>query len=234
MLGWPGEAVTLDLDHERFAYAGKFVMSRTGKAVVREDDGILGAVAFDADRTDESVCRLRYVTVRAGRRGEGIGSRLLAFVRARVVAAGEYEAVEIAVNNPFAYDAAYRAGFGYTGRETGIAELVLAWPRPPEDPDRSDVPDDTSGRIEDRSAVPEDTSGRIDDGSDVPENRSERPQDRSSGPGGESRGGDERSGAGYRAGLEIYAARSLSPPERAFVEDALKRGPPDPVAVPGQ
>jgi len=190
ILGWPGDDVTLDLDHERFAYAGKFVMSRTGKAVVRGNGGVLGAVAFDADRTDGSVCRLRYVTVRADRRGEGIGSRLLAFVRARVVAAGGYDAVEIAVNNPFAYDAAYRAGFGYTGRETGIAELVLAWPRPAAD------------------------------------------RDSPSESGADSRGYDGGSEGGYRAGLERYAARSLSSPERDFVDAALTRGPPDPVAVP--
>ena len=192
ILGWPDEDVPLDLDHERFAYAGKFVMSRTGKAVVREGDELLGAVAFDADRTDESVCRLRYVTVRADRRGEGIGSRLLAFVRARVVGAGGFETVEIAVNNPFAYDAAYRAGFEYTGRETGIAELVLAWARPAGD------------------------------------------RDSTSESGADSRGHDGESAGGYRAGLERYAARSLSPPERDFVEDALTRGPPEPVAVPGQ
>ncbi|MEF8839395.1 MAG: GNAT family N-acetyltransferase [Haloarculaceae archaeon] len=130
ILGWPGEEVTLDLDHDRFAYAGKFVMSRTGKAVVRDGGTLVGALAFDADRTDESVCRLRYVTIRADRRGEGTGSELLAFVRSSVVADGAYEAVRIAVNNPYAYDAAYRAGFGYTGEETGLAELVLAWPRP--------------------------------------------------------------------------------------------------------
>jgi len=35
--------------------------------------------------------------------------------------------VKIAVNNPFAYEACYRAGFAFTGETTGIAELVLAW-----------------------------------------------------------------------------------------------------------
>ena len=41
LLGWPPDGPTLRLDHRRFAYAGKFVMSTTGKAVVRraEDEG---------------------------------------------------------------------------------------------------------------------------------------------------------------------------------------------------
>ncbi|ERH03826.1 MAG: hypothetical protein J07HR59_00951, partial [Halorubrum sp. J07HR59] len=33
VLGWPPEAPTLRLDFRTFAYAGKFVMSTTGKAV---------------------------------------------------------------------------------------------------------------------------------------------------------------------------------------------------------
>ena len=154
VLGDPGDGATLDLDHERFAYAGKFVMSSTGKAVARasgqsggadegdELDGtdVLAAASFDRDRTDPSVVRIRYVTVRRDRRGEGLGARLLDFVagyalggagREDATGIAEYtdvDAVLIAVNNPFAYEAAYRAGFGYTGERTGIAELVL--PRP--------------------------------------------------------------------------------------------------------
>ena len=127
LLGWPSAGPTLSLDHERFAYAGKFVMSSTGKAVAREDDEILAAVAFNADRTDDGVCWLRYVTVRVDRRGEGIGPRLCAFVRDRALDRG-FEAVRIAVNNPFAFEALHRAGFGYTGETTGIAELVLSYP----------------------------------------------------------------------------------------------------------
>lgn len=127
LLGWPPDGPTLRLDHRRFSYAGKFVMSATGKAVAREDGELLGAVAFNEDRTDASALWLRYVTVRADRRGEGIGPRLLAFVRDRARDRG-YERVRIAVNNPFAYEACYRAGFGYTGRRTGIAELVLEHP----------------------------------------------------------------------------------------------------------
>ncbi|MFB6150184.1 MAG: GNAT family N-acetyltransferase, partial [Haloarculaceae archaeon] len=87
----------------------------------------LGAAAFNEDRTDPDACWVRYVTVRDDRRGEGIGSRLLAFTVARLRERG-YDRVRIAVNNPVAYQAAYRAGFASTGEETGVAELVLAAP----------------------------------------------------------------------------------------------------------
>ena len=144
VLGDPDGGPTLDLDHERFAYAGKFVMANTGKALVRrkgsgaapgEDGGdgeVLAAAAFDRDRTDRSVVRVRYVTVRRDRRGEGIGARLLASLAGSLLddaSPGEsVREVLIAVNNPFAYEAAYKAGFGYTGEETGLAELLCARP----------------------------------------------------------------------------------------------------------
>ena len=83
VLGWPPDGPTLRLDYRRFSYAGKFMMSNTGKAVVREAD----------EATDRG-----------------------------------YDRVRIAVNNPFAYEALYRAGFGFTGEETGLAELVLERP----------------------------------------------------------------------------------------------------------
>ncbi|WP_254840765.1 GNAT family N-acetyltransferase [Natronomonas marina] len=136
LVGWPPDGPTLRLDHRRFSYAGKFVMSNTGKAVVRDasettdgeyDDAVLAAVAFNEDRTDPATLWLRYVTVRADRRGEGLGPRLCAFVVDRAADRG-YERVRIAVNNPFAYEALYRAGFAYTGEETGLAELVLERP----------------------------------------------------------------------------------------------------------
>ena len=78
VLGWPSDGPTLRLDHRRFSYAGKFVMSNTGKAVVRDpgaatdreyDDAVLAAVAFNEDRTDPATMWLRYVTVRGDRRG---------------------------------------------------------------------------------------------------------------------------------------------------------------------
>jgi GNAT superfamily N-acetyltransferase len=125
LLGWPPDGPTLRLGHERFAYAGKFVMSDTGKAVVRADGDVVAAASFSPDRTDEDVLRIRYVTVRADRRGEGLGPRLAEFVVQRARERG-FAVVKIAVNNPFAYEALYRAGFRYTGERTGIAELVLA------------------------------------------------------------------------------------------------------------
>jgi GNAT superfamily N-acetyltransferase len=154
VLGWPDEGPTLRLDYRWFSYAGKFVMSSTGKAVARDpetqspspselsdarewtdlpeppetdDPTIVAAVAFNDDRTDDGVCWLRYVTVRRDRRGEGIGPRLVRFLCDLLHERG-YDEVRIAVNNPFAFHALSRAGFGYTGDRTGIAELVMAWP----------------------------------------------------------------------------------------------------------
>ena len=141
VVGWhPAETDTNDgprlrLDWQRFSYAGKFVMTNTGKAVLREeepasgefDESVRAAVAFNEDRTDERAVWLRYVTVRADRRGEGLGPRLCGELAERVLAR-EYDTVHIAVNNPFAYEALYKAGFGFTGRTTGIAELVLDRP----------------------------------------------------------------------------------------------------------
>jgi GNAT superfamily N-acetyltransferase len=140
LLGWPPDAPTLRLDHRRFAYAGKFVRGSTGTAVARRiasrsnpggddefDRGVLAAASFNADRTDADRLVVRYVTVRDDRRGEGLGSRLLAFVAARADDRG-YARVRIAVNNPAAYRAAYRAGFAFAGTETGLAELVCERP----------------------------------------------------------------------------------------------------------
>jgi GNAT superfamily N-acetyltransferase len=127
LLGWPSDGPTLRLNHERFSYAGKFVMSNTGKVVVREEDDVVAAAAFNEDRTDETALWIRYITTRDDRRGEGIGPRLADFVAERARERG-YERVRIAVNNAFAYEALYKAGFGYTGETTGIAELVLERP----------------------------------------------------------------------------------------------------------
>jgi GNAT superfamily N-acetyltransferase len=140
LCGWPEDDPTLRLDYRRFSYAGKFVMSSTGKAVARErdaatgdadgsefDEAVVAAVAFNEDRTDPDTLWLRYITVRSDRCGEGVGPRLAAFAAERAAARG-YDRLEIAVNNPFAYEALHKAGFGYTGRETGLAELVLERP----------------------------------------------------------------------------------------------------------
>lgn len=146
LLGWPDDGPTLRLDYRRFSYAGKFVMSTTGKAVVRSsesdkrdagdetaefDDDVLAAVAFNADRTESETLWLRYVTVRDDRRGEGLGPTICRFAVDRAGDRG-YERIQIAVNNPFAYEALYRAGFVFTGDETGLAELVLS--RPADEP----------------------------------------------------------------------------------------------------
>jgi GNAT superfamily N-acetyltransferase len=123
------------LDHEAFAYAGKFVMTNTGKAIAREGGSVIGAAAFNRDRTDASTGWIRYVTVREGSRGEGIGAALLDRLAARLLAGEGMEAlvrVRIAVNNPFAYEAAHKAGFRYTGERTGLAELVLERPGNPD------------------------------------------------------------------------------------------------------
>lgn len=141
VLGWPDEGPKLRLDYERFSYAGKFVMSNTGKAVARVardaaglpvnygDDRLVAAIAFNEDRTDDGTMWLRYVTVHADHRGEGIGSELARFTTKRIHER-DYQRVKIAVNNPYAYHALYRAGFGFTGEETGLAELVLEHPNP--------------------------------------------------------------------------------------------------------
>jgi GNAT superfamily N-acetyltransferase len=126
ILGYPPDGPTLELDYREFAYAGKFVMSNTGKSVVRDSGEILGAIAFNADHDDAETGHLRYVTVREDRRGDGIGTRLLGYT-AESLQDSRYETVLIAVNNPVAYRACYRAGFTYTGQEAGIAELVLQY-----------------------------------------------------------------------------------------------------------
>lgn len=145
LLGWPDDGPTLRLDYRRFAYAGKFVMSSTGKAVAYErgadpsdPEAVLAAAAFDPDRTDEATLKVRYLTVRQDTRADGLGARLAAFVAARAADRG-FERVAIGVNNAFSYEALYKAGFAWTGAESGLAELTLARPagRPAErDPER--------------------------------------------------------------------------------------------------
>jgi len=170
VLGGPDDGPTLLLDWESFSYAGKFVMSNTGKAVAYEgasreerdadwppparaaDDpvaDVVGAVSFNGDRTDPATAWLRYVTVREDRRGDGVGARLCAFAADRLLA--DRERVRIAVNNPFAFEALHKAGFGFTGEETGIAELVLERPHP----DRAAAYQDGLDRYRERDLSPE-------------------------------------------------------------------------------
>ncbi len=136
LLGW--KDVAFRLDHREFTYAGKFVVPGGAAAAVEAGhrlpdpreapaEGVLAAVAFSEDRTDDSMLWLRYVTVRRDRRGEGIGARLAAFTADAARERG-YDRVRIGVNNPYAYDALSKAGFGFTGEETGLAELVLEFP----------------------------------------------------------------------------------------------------------
>ncbi|MFC7201960.1 GNAT family N-acetyltransferase [Haloferax namakaokahaiae] len=152
VLGWPADGPRLRLDYRRFTYAGKFITTKTGKAVLSDPeaplpplsderpppadgpehlgelrDDVLAAVAFNEDRTDSDTLWIRYITVRRDRRGEGLGPVLLSkFVDA--AAEYGYDRLRIATNNPFAYEACHKAGFGFTGRETGLAELVLERP----------------------------------------------------------------------------------------------------------
>ena len=251
LLGWPPDGPTVTLDYREFSYAGKFVMSNTGKALAREgrptgaprteragseqgerpasrearsasegasgetasrgderskspgraedgdtdsgppvtEDGdaaadVVAAAAFNGDRTDAGTCWIRYITVRRGRRGDGIGPRLAAFVADRAEERG-YDRARIAVNNPFAYQALYRAGFAFTGEETGVAELVLDRP----------LGDDAAAAA--------------------------------------------RSRATYQAGLDCYRARvddpdapDLAPEERTFLDEKQEVGPPDPTDAP--
>jgi GNAT superfamily N-acetyltransferase len=222
LVGWPEDGPTLDLDHREFSYAGKFVMSNSGKAVVRsataagggdgrsgQDDSIVAsgdtadadatdgdgdselvaAIAFNEDRTDSATAWLRYVTVRRDRRGEGIGARLSRFAADRLAERG-YDRVKIAVNNPFAYHALHKAGFRYTGEQTGLAELVLV--RPPESSrERSDA-----GHQSDPDAHQSDLDA-------------------------------------YQSGLDVYREREdLAPEEREFLTAKADEGPPDVLASP--
>lgn len=207
VLGWPPDGPKLRLDYERFSYAGKFVMTNTGKAVVRTsgdgdsgqraarstaesegviddqsddwDDDVLAAASFNEDRTDGETLWIRYVTVAQSRRGEGIGPKLLRFVRDRAIDRG-YARVRIAVNNPFAYEALYRTGFRFTGETTGLAELVLEY------------------RVEGGTG-----EGEVDDSSET----TDFPY---------------RETADYRDGLDLFRERDLSEKEESFLDNRLE------------
>ncbi|MFB6124912.1 MAG: GNAT family N-acetyltransferase [Halanaeroarchaeum sp.] len=123
VLGWPEDGPTLELDWRRFSYAGKFVMSSTGKTVARDADAVVGAVAFNEDRSTDGRAWIRYVTVREDARGQGIGPRLTAYTVTELL--DRYESVRTAANNPYSYESFYKAGFAFTGETTGIEGLVL-------------------------------------------------------------------------------------------------------------
>jgi hypothetical protein len=127
IMGDPDGGPSVDLDHTRFSYAGKFVMTAYGKAIAEIDGSIGAAIAFNRDRTDESTVWFRYLTVRNDLRAAGIGAKVSKIVADRLLQM-DISGIKIAVNNPYAYEACYKAGFGFTGEETGLAELVLRYP----------------------------------------------------------------------------------------------------------
>ena len=128
IIGWSD--ATLELNADEFAYAGKFRVP-SGKAVTRDRDEVVAALSFSNDRADSDAVRVRYISVRKDRRGEGIGSSLLDFAADRLLE--RYDHVRISVNNPYSYTAARKAGFVWTGDETGLAELVMERPREEDD-----------------------------------------------------------------------------------------------------
>lgn len=128
-LGWPDDDPTIDISHERFAYAGKFILPDTGKAIVRSSQlgshSIKGAVAFNDDRGVPDAARVRYITVSESARGRRLGPKLALFIQDQIIGQ-QYSLVRIAVNNPIAYEAMYRAGFYYTGETRQLNEVVLS------------------------------------------------------------------------------------------------------------
>ncbi len=129
VLGFPPDGPALTLDWRTFSYAGKFEMTNTGKAVLRDEGEIVAAAAFNSDREHPDRGWIRYLTVKTDRQGEGLGPHLAKKVTETLLDQS-HDRVTIAVNNPIAYRALYKAGYQFTGRETGIAELVLEFPRP--------------------------------------------------------------------------------------------------------
>ncbi|MDZ7850916.1 MAG: GNAT family N-acetyltransferase [Halodesulfurarchaeum sp.] len=127
VLGFPPDGPSLTLDWQAFSYAGKFEMTNTGKAVLRSNDEIVAAAAFNGDRETPEQAWIRYMTVKTERQGEGLGTELARRLT-ETLFDHEYERVTIAVNNPIAYRALSKAGYHFTGRETGVAELVLEAP----------------------------------------------------------------------------------------------------------
>ena len=128
------EAPALELPHERFAYAGQYRMRRYGKAVLTSRPSrpmrpgyIIAAVTTDRHRRHRDRLVVRTMDVRRDRRGHGWGPSLLVSLLPTAHAAG-YRTIQIHVNNPFAYIAVSKAGFGWTGRSTGLAELVMTRP----------------------------------------------------------------------------------------------------------
>ncbi len=116
------------LEEEKFSYAGKFMMKDTGKIVCKIEDEIVAAASFNFDRNDKKIAWVRYISVRKDKRLKGIGHSLIIYVTEKII--GEFpDCVRVAVNNPIAYNAFYKAGFEYTGDEVGLCELILEYPK---------------------------------------------------------------------------------------------------------
>lgn len=147
VIATPDDALGFRLDWKRFSYAGKFVMTNTGKAVAADPDrlgrpdwppaardaqteGVYAAVSFNRDREHDDLAWLRYVTVRDDKQAAGIAPRLCAATARWLLDEWTVSRVRIAVNNPYAYDALHKAGFGWTGEETGLRERILERPSP--------------------------------------------------------------------------------------------------------
>jgi GNAT superfamily N-acetyltransferase len=124
--GTPEGGPPVDLDHNKFRYAGKFNMTTTGKALLFDREECGGVISFSTDRSCNNRIWVRYISVRDDYQASGIGPR---FLRTTVTELLDHaQTIRIAVNNPFAYVAAYKAGFVFTGKQTGIAELLLEHP----------------------------------------------------------------------------------------------------------
>ena len=128
------EAISLDLPQEEFAYAGQYRMQRYGKAILTRRPerptaaaAIIAALTTDRHRIHHDRMVVRTIDVRRAERGNGWGPLLLRSVAHAYSTAG-FDTVQINTNNPFAYIAACKAGFGWTGRTTGLAELIMTRP----------------------------------------------------------------------------------------------------------
>ena len=127
VISFPGEEHHLALDYREFPYAGKFVSNNLGVAVAREEGELLAVASFNEDRSAGDTARIRTISVRTDRQGEGIGTDLLAGLQRWLRDRG-FERIRMAVNNPHAFQAAYKAGFCYTGEQSGLSELVMELP----------------------------------------------------------------------------------------------------------
>jgi hypothetical protein len=125
------DAPAVDSDDETATNTDPESMASLPDGVAESEfaDGVLAAITFSPDRSDSSTLKIRYLTVRDDLRGDGkqLGPQLVAFLTSKAAVAN-YDRIAIAVNNAFSYHALYKAGFTYTDRETGLAELVLDRP----------------------------------------------------------------------------------------------------------